>query len=97
MAGSWCLAAMAFAAARQAKILAEGPFGWGLVLSAGLLASEDLSRGLLASVTLGPRRSRMVSFGPSRSRMLVVWLGGCLEGRDGGVSDSSSPDSRRRV
>ena len=101
MTGSWCLAALALAAAWQAKILADGPLGRGLALSTGLPASEDESTGLLTSVVLGPSRSCMVSLGPSRSRMPTVWLGGWLEGRDGGVSDSSlvnnSPNSGRRV
>ena len=56
------MAAMALAAAWQAKTLADGPLGRGLVLSTGLLTP----------VVLGPSRSNAVSLGPSRSRALVV-------------------------
>ena len=95
------MAALALAAARQAKILVDGSLERGLALSTGLPASEDESTGLPASVVFGPSRWCMVSLGPSRSRMSTVLLGGWLEGKDGGVSDSSlennSPSSGWRA
>ena len=60
--GPWCLVVIAFAAARQAKTLADGPSGRGLVLSTGLLTSS----------VLGPSRSNALVLEPSRSYALVV-------------------------